>query len=135
MQEAEQQEASRRLSWWFDEEHSRFGLMADLPAADGAVVAQALERTMAEVPVLPGEEDSYYHQARQADALVVLCSGGIRADTDPGRATMVLHARAQGGSLEEAEIEGGPVIHPQTAQRLLCTAGVQTVLEDPTASP
>ncbi|HYT79924.1 MAG TPA: HNH endonuclease signature motif containing protein [Actinomycetota bacterium] len=31
---------------------------------------------------------------------------------------------------EGCEIEGGPAIHPEIAQRLLCTGRIQTVLED-----
>lgn len=45
---------------------------------------------------------------------------------------MVIHARLDGVVDEtgRCEIEGGPVIHPQTARRLLCTARVQRVIED-----
>jgi hypothetical protein len=45
---------------------------------------------------------------------------------------VVVHARLDG--LEQdtggCEIEGGPVIHPQSVRRLLCNARVQTVVED-----
>jgi hypothetical protein len=70
--------------------------------------------------------------ARRADALVALCSVRIAADPEPDRATVVVHARLDG--LEQdtggCEIEGGPVIHPQSVRRLLCNARVQTVVED-----
>jgi hypothetical protein len=37
-------DASRSVSWWYADEGRRIGLEADLPAAQGAVVARALER-------------------------------------------------------------------------------------------
>src|SRR5437867_7750871 len=78
LQEAREAERARTLSWWYFEENSRFGLSAELPAAQGAVVARALERLAETFPVMPGEEDSYYYvQARRADALVALCSARI----------------------------------------------------------
>ena len=66
-----------------------------------------------------------------ADALSALCSGAIARDPDPDRATVIVHASLEGllgGS--GCELEGGPVIHPSTASRLLCDARIQTVIED-----
>src|SRR6266542_5926461 len=40
LQEAQEAEQARSLSWWYFQENSRFGLSAELPAADGAVVAR-----------------------------------------------------------------------------------------------
>jgi hypothetical protein len=133
IQEVKEAEKSRTLSWWYFDENRRFGLQAELPAADGAVVQKALERLAESIPVTPGEEDPCFADARRADALVALCSTRIAGDADPDRATVVVHAQldeivsGDGG----AEIEGGPVIHPETARRLLCEARVQTVIEDP----
>jgi len=53
IEEAQDAEQSRRLSWWFFEENSRFDLSAELPAAQGAVVARALERLAEALPVMP----------------------------------------------------------------------------------
>jgi hypothetical protein len=125
------------LSWWYTDDGRRFGLQAELPAAQGAVVARALERLADSLPVMPGEEDGYFAEARRADALVALCSARIGEDADPDRATVVIHARLDGlldGS-GGCEIEGGPVIHPETARRLLCNGRVQTVIEDGTGQP
>ncbi|HEY3209572.1 MAG TPA: DUF222 domain-containing protein [Actinomycetota bacterium] len=44
IEEAQEAEQARTLSWWYFAENARFGLSAELPAADGAVVAKALER-------------------------------------------------------------------------------------------
>jgi hypothetical protein len=130
-------ERSRSLSWWYTDEGRRFGLLADLPAAQGAVVARALERLAEQLPVMPDEDDRCFSDARRADALVALCSARIGKDPDPDRATVVVHARLD-GLLDGAggcEIEGGPVIHPETARRLLCHGRVQTVIEDDAGQP
>ena len=137
LEEVKDAEKSRTLSWWYFDENRRFGLQAELPAADGAVVAKALERLAENIPVTPGEEDPVFADARRADALVALCSARIAADPDPDRATVVVHAQV-GGIVSESggcEIEGGPVIHPETARRLLCDARVQTVIEDQSGQP
>ena len=125
---------SRFLSWWYSDEGRRFGLEAELPAAQGAAVAKALERLADTLPVMPGEEGPYHGAARRADALVALCSTTIAADADPDRATVIVHARLEGlaSGRGGCEIEGGPVIHPQTARRLACHGRVQMVIEDDT---
>jgi hypothetical protein len=47
-------------------------------------------------------------------------------------ATVIIHAREDGliSGQGGCEIEGGPVIHPETARRLRCTGRVQRVIED-----
>jgi hypothetical protein len=125
-------ERARTLSWWWSDDGRRFGLQAELPAAQGAVVARAIERVAERIPSMPGEEDEHHAEARRADALVALCSARAADDGDPDRATVVIHARAEGleAGTGGCEIEGGPVVHPATVRRLLCNARVQTVAED-----
>jgi Domain of unknown function (DUF222)/HNH endonuclease len=125
-------ERDRAVSWWYHDEGRRFGLEADLPAAHGPVIVNALEREAEKIASLPGEEDELFASARRADALVALCSARIAADPEPDRATVVVHARLDGLQRDTggSEIEGGPVIHPHTVRRLLCNARVQTVVED-----
>jgi Domain of unknown function (DUF222)/HNH endonuclease len=128
---------TRSLCWWYYDEGKRFGLEADLPAAQGAVVAKALGRLADQLPVMPGEGERYYVSARRADALVALASTRIAQGPDVDRATVVVHAQMN-GLLEGSggcELESGPVIHPETAKRLLCTARVQTVIEDSEGQP
>jgi hypothetical protein len=74
LEDARQTERSRFLSWWYLDDGARFGLEAELPAAQGAVVARALQRVAESIPVMPGEEDGAFAEARRADALVALCS-------------------------------------------------------------
>ena len=73
------------MSWWYFDEGRRFGLEAELPAAQGAFVAQALERAAQAVPVMPDETDGCFASARRADALVALCSARIAEDPDQDR--------------------------------------------------
>jgi hypothetical protein len=131
LEEAQQAEERRFLQWWYTDDGFQLG--GELPAAQGAIVAKALDRVADTIPAMPGtEDDPYPEDARRADALVALCSSRIAADPDPDRATVVIHAQLEGlmdGS-GGCEIEDGPAIHPETARRLLCTARVQTVLED-----
>jgi hypothetical protein len=125
-------ERARFVSWWHMDEGRRLGLEAELPAEQGAIVVRALERVAETIPTMPDEADDCFASARRADALVAICSARIADDPDPDRATVVLHAQL--GGLEDGmgggEIEDGPVVHPDTVRRLVCTARVQTVVED-----
>jgi hypothetical protein len=128
--EAANEDAMRSVTWAFRDEGRRFELHADLPAAQGAVVATTIDRVAASVPVMPHEQGGIHTTARRADALVGLCSARLAADPDPDRATVVIHARV--GATETgtgAEIEGGGVAQPSTLERLLCAARVETVHE------
>jgi hypothetical protein len=125
-------ERTREASWWYYDDGRRFSLAADLPAIHGPVIVNALEREAERIVALPGEVDETYASARRADALVALCSARIAADPEPDRATVIVHARLDGLERDTGgcEIEGGPVVHPQTVRRLLCNARVQTIVED-----
>jgi hypothetical protein len=125
-------ERGRSVSWWYFDEGRRFGLEAELPAAQGAIVAHALERAAQAVPAMPDETDACFASARRADALVALCSARIAEDSDQDRASVVVHAQlgALVGDDGGCEIEDGPAVHPETVRRLMCNARVQTVLED-----
>jgi hypothetical protein len=131
-EEAADADDTRSVAWWYFDDDRRFALEAELPAAQGAVVAKALARLADDLPAMPGEEDRYFARARRADALVALCSARIGDDPDQDRATVVVHARADATGLVTggAEIEGGPSIAHETVKRLLCNARVQTVVED-----
>jgi hypothetical protein len=77
-------ERSRSVRTWYFDEGTRFGMEAELPAADGAIVERALERLAARIPAMPDEEDGVYADARRADALVAMASASVAADPDPG---------------------------------------------------
>lgn len=123
----------RRVEWWFLQDERRFGLLAHLPAAEGAAVAAALERWSERVPAAPDEEGSPPDlPARRADALVAMAQASLAAEDRADRPTVVVHTRLEpsGGPTPGAELERGPVLHPETARRLSCDARVQVVLED-----
>jgi Domain of unknown function (DUF222) len=130
-------QASRFLSWWYFDDGRRFGLEAELPAAEGAAVARALENLADDLPVMPGEEDLCHADARRADALVALASTSLAADPDPDRASVVVHAPLEALVSGETgcELEGGGLIHAETARRLLCSGRVQAVIENGRGHP
>ena len=135
--EVRQTERARFLNWWHVDDGDRLGLEGELPAAQGAVVVTALQRAADSIPVMPGEEDAGYAEARRADALVALCSNRIAEDADPDRATVVVHARLGDvlGTEGSAGTEGGGRLHPETVRRLLCDARIQPVIEDERGEP
>jgi hypothetical protein len=137
--EAEVVDTQRFVSWWFFDEGTRFGLEAELPAAEGAVVAKTLERLANRMPAMPEEDDAVYHAgAKRADALVALCSGqGATEDADADRATIVVHATIDelASADRSCELEGRGLIHAETARRLLCTARLQAVVADAKGDP
>jgi hypothetical protein len=132
IEEVREAERARFLTWWYLDEGRRFGLEAEFPAAEGAMVARAIERLARALPVMPGEEDAFHAPARRADALVSLCSRAVGSDPNPDRSTVIVHAPMSALVRDDAscEIEGGGVAHPETARRLLCTARLETVIED-----
>ncbi|HXF72942.1 MAG TPA: DUF222 domain-containing protein [Actinomycetota bacterium] len=122
----------RRLEWWFDGEGRRFELFCALPAAEGMAVARAIDHVARRIPPLPGEEGADFNDARRADALVALARSHLARAGGVDRPTVVVHARwdtltrARPG----AELEGGTVVHPETARRLACTSRVEILFED-----
>ena len=123
---------ARMLDWWWFDDERKFGLRAELPAAEGAVVARAIEHLAERLPAMPDEDHDAFADARRADALVALCSLRDEADGEPGPATVVIHAQASGlvdGS-GGCEIEQGIAVGPDTVHRFLCNARVQAVVED-----
>ena len=136
LDEARSVEESRSCRYYFYDEGKRMCLTADLPAAQGAAVARAIERGAERIPVMPGEEDDWCIEARRADALVALAAASLGRDSDTDRSTVVVHtslvALAAG---EGSEIEGGGTAHPETVRRLLCSGRVQIVYEDRAGNP
>jgi hypothetical protein len=138
IEEVRDADRQRFVTWWYSEDGARFGIEGELPAAEGAVVAKAIDRLAERIPTMPSEEGELFASARKADALVTLCSARIGDDPDTDRATVVVHMR-QGASVGApsagADIEDGPVIAPETAARLRCESRTQTVVEDASGEP
>jgi Domain of unknown function (DUF222)/HNH endonuclease len=129
---------TRWLRYWWSDDGRRLGLEGALPADQGAIVARTLDRIADRAPDIIDDvqdppissEDSL--DIRRADALVAMASREIADDQDADRATVVVHAdlAALCGDTRGCEIEGGPVINPETARRLSCDARLQLVLHD-----
>jgi hypothetical protein len=118
-------ERTRSLERWYSEDGRWFDMLCHLPVSQGTVVDKAIDRWLERVPVMPEEQEPCMASAREADALVALCSASLAADPDPDRGTVVVHVDREG-----AEIEDGPALFPETAERLACDARVQVVVED-----
>jgi Domain of unknown function (DUF222)/HNH endonuclease len=140
--DADQADRNRRLQWWYEDEGRTFALATRMPAAEGAVVAKAIEREADRIPVMPDEHPTHDRDARRADALVALASARLADDPDADRATLVIHAPVDAvfaapptervaSSRKGCEIEGGGVAAAETVERLACSARLQTVVEDP----
>jgi Domain of unknown function (DUF222) len=130
--EAGEEDGARKLSWWYFDQGRRFGLQAELPSAQGAVVARALERAADQIPVMPGESGGRTSDARHADALVALAATRLSDDADLERSTIVVHAPLEAvvSGRGSAEVEGGGIVDAETARRLLCAGRVQGVVEN-----
>jgi len=95
-------------------------------------VARAIEEVAREVPVLPGEEGAALRDRRRADALVALARSRLAHAGGVDRATVVVHARREAPTRGRpgAELQGGPVLHPEVARRPACTSRIEILFED-----
>ncbi len=144
-QEAERVERERYLRWWTFDEGRRVALEAELPAAEGAAVAGAIEHLATRIPVMPGEEEPSYAECRRADALVAICAGveprlrGEGTGSGPSRdgAAIVIHAPVDALLSDDrscriqvgARIQDG-IAHARSVQRLVCASKLRLVVED-----
>jgi hypothetical protein len=126
----------RSVDWRYVDQGTRMHIWGDLPAAQGSVVASAIDRLTEQVPPMPNDHPVYSLHERRADALVALCSAHLSEDADQDRATVIVHTDLEPLLDPEAKasVEGGGVIHGDALQRLLCNARVQTVIEHPDGS-
>jgi len=129
--ETEEANAKRSLRKWWDRDRQWLHLHGRIPGTEGAIIEKALERAESQVPRRAHNQVYESLDVRLADALVEIASTRLGSDSDPDRASLVVHVdletltNAQG----IAEIEHGPTIGPQTARRLACDARLQTVLD------
>ena len=138
--EAEEAHRARYLRAQRWDDHIEIDALLTLD--QGAALMAVVDELAHELPkhpdendrTLPGIEDVSMEQ-RRADALVLLAT---RAGTDgAAQTTVVVHApiealaRDEGGST----LEGGGVLHPETARRLACDARLQVVVEGKDGNP
>jgi len=126
--EAAQIEEDRWLAWRWTDEGKRLLLEAEMPAAQGALVTEALDRLANEIPVMPGEEHPMLIGRRRVDALAIACgsAGGDGADV-----TVVIHVQAEtlADDMANARTDTDVVLPMDVARRFLCNANIQAVVE------
>jgi uncharacterized protein DUF222/HNH endonuclease len=127
--EVEQIEEDRWLAWRWTDEGRRLLLEAEMPAAQGTAVTEAIDHLANEIPVMPGEESRMLIGRRRVDALAALC--GSRGEPADDPAMVIIHVQAD--TLADAEASaatvGGAVLHIDSVRRLLCNASIQPIVE------
>ena len=124
-------EDRRFLRWRWNHTGTVLRLTGELPGADGAVVAESVERLAKAIALDPetGMFDPW--QARCADALTQMASQSLGADADPDRTTVVLHVDADVLAGGEGPVESvdGAALSAATARRLACDGRIQMVFD------
>ncbi|MDP3983846.1 MAG: DUF222 domain-containing protein [Acidimicrobiia bacterium] len=120
---------SHRMRW--DTDHRMLFYRGCLPEEQGAILESAINRLadqMGKDP-LTGVYDTF--DVKAADALVQLASQSLGADSDPDRATVVVHVSAEAltTGVGSGEVENGPGLSIDTVRRLGCDGRVEVVAE------
>ena len=131
----------RSLRWRWNHDRSTLDIRGCLDAADGATVIAGIERVAEQIP--PDDNGVFEpFDARCADALTELASQTLADDTDADRATVVIHtdlALLCDGTADDpcgvAEVDFGPIVHPDTARFLACDSRVQFCVDGPDGNP
>jgi hypothetical protein len=103
-------------------------LEAEMPAGQGAVVTEALDRLASEIPAMPGEEHQMLIGRRRVDALAIACGSGGASEAD---STVVIHVQVEtlADDRANARTDDDVVLPIDVARRFLCNAKIQTVVE------
>ena len=131
----------RHLVWSFSNDEPAFDLRTHLLDSDGATVINALMRIANQAG--PDPVDGTYEniEARLADALVQMASQSLGADSDPDRATVVIHTDLEtltdptAPGARPARIKDGPALSARTLHRLACDARLQVVVTGQAQGP
>ena len=121
----------RSLRWW--QEGYRFCIAAEMTSDAGAVVAQALDRIADSLPGDPDADATWdLVDARRLDALVALACGGVGQTSGSDGTCVVVHAELSDliTGRHHATLQGGALIHPDTAARMLCDAKMRSVVHE-----
>jgi hypothetical protein len=138
------QRAQRRLHTWHDE-LNMFRISGALPPEEGAMIQIALDRAGHELDRLRAADhivdldpaDDPFH-ARQADALVALCTDAVLGDPGAGASSsppvqMVVHVDYDvltgANPTGRGHLENGPALSTAVLRRLGCDATVKTLIE------
>ncbi|MEY2476936.1 MAG: hypothetical protein QOG87_2251 [Actinomycetota bacterium] len=127
----------RRLWWRPSEDQLSVQGGFDLPAADAMRVIKSVEAVAESLPAHAESGERDPHEARCADALVLICSASL-AEAKADRATVVIHADASFACDQDAagsaELEEGPALSWSTLQRHLCDCHLETIVAQPDGS-
>lgn len=117
---------TRRFTWGWINDGAALRLSGRLPADDGQYVAAALDRLRESVP--PDPETGQFQPAEQrgADALIELASLSLQQDSDPDRATVVVHVDAKELT---GLAESGGQLPASSLDRILCDSTLQAMVE------
>ena len=131
-------ERSRFFSWWTFDEGRRFGLEAELPSGQGAVVAKMLDRLADSLPVMPEELGPAGADARRADALVALGSSragsrSLPSPSDGDRARAPRRTRRRSERVRDTRTARRSAQTRRAGRR--AAPGVQTVVEGESGLP
>ncbi len=136
----------RCLLWRKSEDGGSLEMFAHLPAVEGELVRKAIDRMADRLPALTGDpvptQAWASREQLRADALVALAMQGSSEGIAGSSPQLLVHAPvdlmldvATGQDPEGAAwIDGGPLVHPKTLERLLCGSDVKTVIEDATGT-
>jgi hypothetical protein len=139
-----QQQANRSVTYQWDDDGSLI-LKAHLTAEAGALLLQALNAAMEEIPSeIPAGTPTVKStpSARRADALGLVAESflkhGIEEMTGGERHQIVVHVDAD--TLRErtagrCEIEGGSSLAAETARRVACDCSIVTMIENDKGEP
>lgn len=131
---AESNEAHRqrflRMRWDADNRLLRY--RGCLPEEQGALFEAAINRLVDQMGKDPLTGVYNDFDTRAADALVQLASQSLGSDSDPDRATVVVHvsAEALARGVGSGEVENGPGLSIETVRRLCCDGRVEVVAEN-----
>ena len=132
-------DGQRSLTYWYSEDGRLLELYGLLPADQGAAVVKAIDRVADGIARSPSDLTPPVHDVdevtidqRRADALVLLASQALAAESDADRATIVVQAELSAllGDGSGASLERGGVITSTTLRKLTCDSRLQTVLSD-----
>jgi hypothetical protein len=138
------QRAQRRLHTWFDE-LNMFRISGALPPEEGAMIQIAIDRAGHELDRLRAAQnivdldppDDPFH-ARQADALVAICTDAVLGEAGADAASsspvkMIVHVDYDvltgANPTGRGHIENGPALSTAALRRLGCDATVKTLIE------
>jgi len=122
--------SGRAVRWWWNHRDRSLRLSGRFPEDDGARLVKAVERIAERLPKNPATGLYDSAPVRNADALIEMASRSLGADSDPDRATVVVHAPIEALTDGAAELEAGVLIGSETLRRLACDCRAQMIAHD-----